>query len=231
MRLPERVRSLARGLPLACLVLAGCATARLDATPPVQSYLAAPGALAPVASRNDDTIRIMTLNIAHGRGDSFHQLLQGSATTLANLDSIATLLRNSGAQVVALQEADGPSFWSGNFNHIDYLARNGAFSHSVHGMHADGLGLAYGTALMANLDLTDPRAITFDPALSPVHAQTYALAQAISDHLIPATRAYAEIWLDEEGLPVAEVRTSSAEMGQGLVPQGGFVKGAGKGGP
>ena len=168
MRLPERLRSMARGLPLACLVLAGCATARLDTTPPVQSWLAAPGTLAPVASRNDDTLRIMTLNIAHGRGDSFHQLLQGSATTLANLDSIATLLRNSGARVVALQEADGPSFWSGNFNHIDYLARNGAFSHSVHGMHADGLGLAYGTALMANLDLTDPRAITFDPALSPV---------------------------------------------------------------
>lgn len=41
---------------------------------------------------------------------------------------------------------------------------------------------------------------TTNPALSPVHAQTYALAQAISDHLIPATRAYAEIWLDGEPL-------------------------------
>ena len=110
----------------------------------------------------------MTLNIAHGRGDSFHQLLQRTATTVTNLDGIAALLKDSGADVVALQEADGPSFWSGDFNHIDYLANNGSFSHSVQGMHVDGLGLSYGTALIANLDLVDPQAITFDPALSPV---------------------------------------------------------------
>ena len=110
----------------------------------------------------------MTFNIAHGRGESFHQLLQRSDTTLANLDSIATLLRHSGAHVVALQEADAPSFWSGNFNHIDHIADNAAYSQSVHGLHVDGMGLAYGTALMARLDLRDPQAITFDPELSPV---------------------------------------------------------------
>lgn len=31
--------------------------------------------------------------------------------------------------VVALQEADGPSFWSGKFNHVDYLARTGGYSY------------------------------------------------------------------------------------------------------
>lgn len=156
------------GLPLAGLVLAGCATVHLDATPPVQSYYAAPGAHSPVSDRQDGRIRIVTLNIAHGRGESFHQLLQHPATTLANLDSIATLLKDSGAQVVALQEADGPSFWSGNFNHIDYLAHNGVFSRSIHGVHAHGLGVSYGTALIANLDLRNTQAITFDPAVSPI---------------------------------------------------------------
>jgi endonuclease/exonuclease/phosphatase family metal-dependent hydrolase len=121
-----------------------------------------------VNDERDCGLRIMTLNMAHGRGDSFHQLLQRSATTLANLDAIASLLKDSGAAVVALQEADGPSFWSGSFNHVDYLADNGAFSQSVRGAHVDGLGLSYGTALIANVDLSDPRAITFDPALSPV---------------------------------------------------------------
>lgn len=110
----------------------------------------------------------MTLNIAHGRGESFHQLLQDTATTRVNLDRIAALLRHSDAHVVALQEADGPSFWSGNFSHIDYLAQNGAYRRSVHGAHVDGLGLSYGTALIARLDLGDPQAITFDPTLSPV---------------------------------------------------------------
>ena len=136
--------------------------------PPVQSYNNTPDTVSSRHKHRDGRIRIMTLNIAHGRGDSFHQLLQGSVTTRANLDAIATLLKDSGAAVVALQEADGPSFWSGNYNHIDYLADNGAFSQSVHGEHVDGMGLSYGTALIANLDLTDPQAITFDPTLSPV---------------------------------------------------------------
>lgn len=164
----KRVWRLYRSLLLACLALAGCATAHLDDTPAVQSYRADSGMPSPAAERQDGSLRIMTLNIAHGRGESYHQLLQRTATTVANLDSIAILLKDSGAHVVALQEADGPSFWSGNFNHIDYLAHNGAFSRSVHGTHANGLGLSYGTALMARLDLREPRAITFDPALSPV---------------------------------------------------------------
>ena len=153
---------------LSGLLLSGCATIHLDATPPVQSYQAVSGQAPGTDEAHDGRLRIMTVNIAHGRGDSFHQLLQGVATTLANLDSIASLFRRSDADIVALQEADGPSFWSGNFNHIDYLADNGDFSQSVHGVHVDGLGLSYGTALIARLDLKDPKAITFDPSLSPV---------------------------------------------------------------
>ena len=167
-RLFSKVLFSCAGLLLTGLILQGCATTRLDATPAVQSYRIASDQLPVVADERDAGLRIMTLNMAHGRGDSFHQLLQRSATTVANLDAIAALLKDSGADIVALQEADGPSFWSGNFNHIDYLADNGAFSQSVHGVHVDGLGLSYGTALIANLELRDPKAITFDPAVSPV---------------------------------------------------------------
>jgi endonuclease/exonuclease/phosphatase family metal-dependent hydrolase len=162
-----RLRRLARALLPACLVLAGCATARLDDVPPVRAYPAT-GAAAPAADRHDDTFRLMTLNVAHGRGESFHQLLQTPATTRANLDGIATLLGSSGADVIALQEVDGPSFWSGNFSHVDYLAHKSAFAYAVHGAHVNGLGLSYGTALLARHDLRNPRTITFDPALSPV---------------------------------------------------------------
>jgi endonuclease/exonuclease/phosphatase family metal-dependent hydrolase len=152
-------------LLLSGLLVSGCATVHRDATPPVQSYQATDSQASDTAG---SSLRIMTVNIAHGRGESFHQLLQDTDTTVANLDSIAMLLRCSGVDIVALQEADGPSFWSGNFNHVDYLANNGAFSQSVQGMHVDGLGLAYGTALMANLALNNPKAVTFDPSLSPV---------------------------------------------------------------
>lgn len=161
-------RLLSTVLLLSALLLQGCTTTRLNARPAVQDYPAAASADGGWVAARDGRLRIMTFNIAHGRGESFHQLLQDSDTTLANLDSIASLLRDSAAHVVALQEADGPSFWSGNFSHIDYLADNAAFSQSLHGLHVEGLGLAYGTALIARLDLGDPQAITFEPALSPV---------------------------------------------------------------
>lgn len=155
-------------LLLSSLILQGCATTNLDSTPSVRYYPITVEQVSRVDDERDGRLKIMTLNMAHGRGDSFHQLFQRSAKTIANLDAIASLLKDSGAEIVALQEADGPSFWSGNFNHIDYLADNGAFIQSVHGVHVDGLGLSYGTALIANRDLMDPKAITFDPALSPV---------------------------------------------------------------
>lgn len=167
-RLRNCLRLLALFLLLPGMGLQGCATPNLNATPAIQSYPAAGERLTRTKETHDDRLRIMTFNIAHGRGDSFHQLLQDSATTLANLDNIATLLRDSGAHVVALQEADAPSFWSGNFNHIDHLADKAAYSQSVHGLHVDAMGLAYGTALVARLDLRDPQAITFNPGHSIV---------------------------------------------------------------
>ncbi len=114
------------------------------------------------------TLTVMTLNIAHGRGNGFHQLLQDNKTTLANLDRIVNLLETKGPDVVALQETDGPSFWSGNFSHAKYLANHGGFTHAVHGIHMDALGLSYGTALISRHNLSEPEAITFDPRISPV---------------------------------------------------------------
>lgn len=154
------------GLLSLVLAASGCTTAHLAIAPPVQTYPAASVADPDAVDSGHDVLRVMSLNIAHGRGESFHQLLQSSSSTVSNLGEIATVLKDSGAHVVALQEADGPSFWSGNFNHIAFLANHGAFSHSLHGFHAEGLGLAYGTALIANASLNDSRAITFDPELS-----------------------------------------------------------------
>jgi sulfite reductase (NADPH) hemoprotein beta-component len=38
------------------------------------------------------------------------------------------------------------------------------------------------------------------PNQSPIHAEIFSYAKKISDHLLPKTRAYYEIWLDEEKL-------------------------------
>ena len=65
--------------------------------------------------------------------------------------------------MAALQEADGPSCWSGRFSHVDYLASNASFEFSRHGLHVDGARLRYGAALRSSRSLSDPRSITFEP--------------------------------------------------------------------
>lgn len=156
----------AAGLLGGLLVIQGCTTAELRSQPDVRSFEVPAVSSVPVAAGDHATLRVMTLNVAHGRGESFHQLLQKTDTTVQNLNEISVILKREQPHVVALQEADGPSFWSGNFHHVDYLARRGTFSNAVNGTHADGMGLAYGTALLSNLDLRHAEAITFNPDLA-----------------------------------------------------------------
>ncbi len=147
------------------LVLQACATAERHMTPQVRSFEPVEGQ----ADRRDAaeaTLRVMTLNLAHGRGEAFHQLLQNADTTVRNLERISALLQREQPDVVALQEADGPSYWSGNFHHVDFLAKQAAYSHAVNGLHVNGLGLAYGTALLSDLRLTQAQAVTFNPDLA-----------------------------------------------------------------
>jgi len=111
------------------------------------------------------TIRVMTLNLAHGRGTGLNQALEKKSTVEANLDKVGEVLRRERPDVVALQEADGPSAWSGKFNHVEYLARAAEYPHFFRGEHVRGLKLSYGTALVSRLPLTDAASHAF--AASP----------------------------------------------------------------
>ncbi|UJF21701.1 assimilatory sulfite reductase (NADPH) hemoprotein subunit [Shewanella sp. OMA3-2] len=52
---------------------------------------------------------------------------------------------------------------------------------------------------------------------SKLHQQAYAVAKELSDHLLPHTRAYAEIWLDEEKL--LDTETIEPVYGQTYLPR------------
>lgn len=149
-------------LLLSIIVLPSCATTELHSRPAIHTH----GDL--LAVPTGASLKVLTLNLAHGRGNGFHQLFQNTATTIANLTSISVLLDRENPDVVSLQEADGPSFWSGSFDHVTFLADRGSFRRSVRGTHADALRLSYGTALMAKLDLRNPEAVTFSPTVSTV---------------------------------------------------------------
>lgn len=109
-------------------------------------------------------LKVATLNIAHGRSNGLHQVLLPRARIQANLDAIAALLRREAPEVVSLQEADGPSLWSGRFDHVRYLAEKAGFRYHSRGRHVQAPGLRYGTALLSRDALTDPRSVAFRPS-------------------------------------------------------------------
>ena len=110
-------------------------------------------------------LRVMTLNAAHARGLALNQTLVRGRTLRANLGSIAAVLRRERPDLVALQEADGPSIWSGRFDHVALVARAGGYDHVHRGNHsrigAGARGIDYGTALIGRLALDDRRTCAF----------------------------------------------------------------------
>jgi endonuclease/exonuclease/phosphatase family metal-dependent hydrolase len=122
----------------------------------------------PLHAAPDDALTIISLNIAHGRSDSFNQLLLGEKTIRANLRHIAVMLERERADVVALQEADGPSRWSGNFDHVAWLAGHAGYPAHFRGTHADSWLFDYGTGLLSRPP--------FDETLSHRFARSFPTA-------------------------------------------------------
>lgn len=135
---------------------------------------------AAVADRDWSVLRVMTLNTAHGRKEGSHQLLNSFETVRSNLDDVASLMKRTAPDIVGLQETDGPSAWSGMFDHVKYLAREGNFPSAVLGEHVKGKLNVYGTALLSKLSLQDPFSIRFSPA-----PPTFSKGAVISTVRIP----------------------------------------------
>jgi endonuclease/exonuclease/phosphatase family metal-dependent hydrolase len=116
-----------------------------------------------------DTLRVISLNLAHGRRDGDHQVLLSPMAIRANLDDVAAMVEREHADLVALQEADGTSFWSGRFDHVEHLAEEAKLAFFVHGHHVQGPLLSYGTAIASRVRPIEPVSHTFSaspPTLS-----------------------------------------------------------------
>ncbi len=106
---------------------------------------------------------VASLNLAHGRGSSLNQLLVSARRTRENLAAVAEYLVASSVDVVALQEADAPSFWSGNFSHVDYIAEKARYPWYVQAAQAR-IGIAsYGTAIISRRPILQAVALAFPP--------------------------------------------------------------------
>lgn len=123
-----------------------------------------------------DALNLVSINLAHGRKDSLNQLLVSAKKIRENLDDIATFLMECDADVVALQEADSPSPWSGGFDHLIYLAREAGFPYYVYTEHAKLWMGNYGTALLSKWPIQSAIGLTF-PSTPPTASKGFTLAQ------------------------------------------------------
>ncbi|AFU99190.1 endonuclease/exonuclease/phosphatase family protein [Simiduia agarivorans] len=112
-------------------------------------WVAATGATPPAE------LTLVTLNLAHGRGTAFSQLLIGKDRFGENLKTVADTLAPLKPDLVALQEADAASRWSGNFDHVGYLANRLGMDERAHSLHIDNWAVSYGTALLSRLPLAE----------------------------------------------------------------------------
>jgi endonuclease/exonuclease/phosphatase family metal-dependent hydrolase len=109
-------------------------------------------------------LRLITLNIAHGRGLTPVQGLTSPRKIRVNLGRIAAFLNRFKPDVVAMQEIDQRSRWSGNFDHLDYLRERAAFPYSAFGINnirAGLLNLSYGNAMLSRHPLAATETVVF----------------------------------------------------------------------
>ena len=109
-------------------------------------------------------VRIVTFNIAHGRGLSPIQGMTSRRRIRATLLKIAGLLAELKPDIVALQEIDEKSRWAGNFDHLEVLREAGGFEHSIFGINnrrAGLLNLCYGNAILSRHPIVESENIAF----------------------------------------------------------------------
>jgi endonuclease/exonuclease/phosphatase family metal-dependent hydrolase len=122
------------------------------------------------------TIKILSLNLAHGRKDSFSQFQVNEAETRENLLEIAQFLKRENADIVTLQEADKPSRWSGNFDHVEFLAHEAGYPWYTHGSHHNNWIANYGTAVMSYFPIVGGYGFDFNPT-PPSTRKGFTLAE------------------------------------------------------
>lgn len=158
------------------LLIAGCAITQ-SRTPLADRLQALAVQVTAVGKRVEkDTLRLVSLNLAHGRHDSFHQLLLSEQTIRTNIDETAAYLKSLDADLVALQEADGPSRWSGGFDHVARLAEQAEYDNYIRAENVNNVLGNYGSGVLSKLPIAEGLSFVFQPS-PPTSNKGFSLAQ------------------------------------------------------
>ena len=129
-----------------------------------------------LTQETQQTLKVISLNLAHGRKLSFNQLFVDDEAFRRNLLDIAEFLKKENADIVALQEADQASSWSGDFNHVEFLAEAAGYPWFVSAVHVDNSFGTYGTAILSKVPIENALGFTFAPT-PPTTSKGYSLIQ------------------------------------------------------
>lgn len=109
-------------------------------------------------------LKLLSLNVAHGRKDATNQIFVSKNQIQQNLRQIASVIVKQDADIVALQEADGPSRWSGSFDHVEFLAKKANYPWYYRAVNAHSWIFNYGTAILSRWPVSETLAYNFKPS-------------------------------------------------------------------
>ena len=127
-------------------------------------------------SVDKSTIKVVSLNLAHGRKESFNQFLVSERKIRENLTDIVEFLKRENADIVSLQEADKLSRWSGRFDHVEFIAREAGYPWYTHASHNNNWIGNYGTAVMSYFPIARGYGFEFNPT-PPTTRKGFTLAE------------------------------------------------------
>lgn len=129
-----------------------------------------------VTLNSNNSIKVMTANIAHGRASNFSQITTTTNEIKHNLTALSSHFSRFNPDILALQELDSASWWSGNFDHANYLIARTSFNSYMVSNHVDAWWGTYGTGIFSNYTLVDCKGFTFEPSF-PTTNKGYSYAE------------------------------------------------------
>lgn len=113
---------------------------------------------------SSDCLRVLTYNIAHGRGLEESNWDGGDAAARqTRLDAIAQVLRKANADVVILNEVDFDSSWSNGINQAEFLAAEAGYSYWVEQRNLDFRALfwtwKFGNSILSKYPLSNAQVV------------------------------------------------------------------------
>jgi endonuclease/exonuclease/phosphatase family metal-dependent hydrolase len=127
------------------------------------------------------SLKVLTLNIAHGRGAALNQIFLNRKAFDANLEAISDTIRQTSADIVALQEVDNSSLWSGRFDHAEHIALQAGYRWRAHAGHASSWLFNFGTAVLSRLPIVATHAGKFPPS-PPTLRKGFVIGQVAWPH-------------------------------------------------